>query len=380
MRAAWAAVPAALTACSVSPGVSGRVTSQGQPQPGLDVVRGSVSAVTDENGAFAWDTAQEGPVDVWLASDRVHTDFGCESPHAIVLPGDASPGLARIALLVRGVTEDLPDFDAHFTAAVENGRAEEVRRVDVEVREPTPTSDGARAWTLHVDVPPADRWALGLSTLVAAGEGQTVDQVLLLAGTDLRDGDVAAYDLYLSDETLRGWLAWDLSGPPGASSVELVETLDLGGLPVSVTTWRGPVRQPRLVPLVQRTAMSLPNAIEGRFTYGAAGVCASRSVTMSARFEVATGDDPAGTLRFPSPWPAPPLVEEVAEGVRFSGFPRDAARVTWSSSRWTGAGTGACGAVVSSSPVSTRGGSLAWSSGEVGGVCSLNPTWEATPP
>jgi hypothetical protein len=380
VRAARAAVLSALIGCAPTAGVWGRLTEAGQPRAGAAVTRGSLVATTDAEGGFSWDTGDEGPVDVWLSEDRVHTDLGCQSPHVIDLESDASAGSARIALLVRGVTAEQPTFVAQYTRAVSQGRSEVVHRGEVHVLAATPMGEGAKAWTLHVDVPPADRWALGLSTLVAAGEGQTVDQVLLLGGDDLRDGDVAAFDLYLSDETLRGWLAWDLSGPPGAAAVDLVETLTLDDLPIDVTTWRGPVRQPRLVPLVQRTAASLPTAIEGRFTYGPAEACQQRSVRMLARFSPAAEPDPAGTLRFAPPWPSPPLVALRGDVLQLSGFPRDAADVVWSSQGWTARGTGACGAVEVAVPVAARGGSLTWTTADVGGECALSPTWAADPP
>jgi len=380
VRAVGLAVLTSLTACVDEGRVWGRVTSDGVAVAGVTVRRGDARTVTDGDGGFGFDTAEEGTVDVLGLTGGAYTDLRCESPHAIALPEVVAQGTARVALLMRGVAADQPTFVAHYTSASAVGREERVAVTPVPVLAPTPLGGGGRAWAMHVDVPPADRWALGVSTLVTSGEGASVDQVLLLSGEDLRDGDVASYDLFLSDETLRGWLAWDLSGPPGAASVTLVETLALGDLPVSVTTWSGAVRQPRLVPLVQRTAATLPASIEGRFDYAAAGDCVERSVQLWADWRAAEGEDPAGTLRFRPPWPSPPQVDLRDGTVRLSGFPREEVAVVWTSSAWSGVGSGTCGAFALQPPVSSRGGALEWRAEAGGGRCALSPTWRVAPP
>jgi hypothetical protein len=352
--------------------ITGQLVADGAPLPDRAVSLADAVTRTDEAGRFAFDVAADGPVTAVLSAAQAFTDLSCDSPHALDASVTPPRATAPLTLRLRGLTrpraDAAPTFALHVTTLEGTEREPTQVRWDVDVDE-VGLAEGGDVW-LRADLPVARAWAMGLSTLWPAGSGLdgavTVDQVLLVNGGETRAGEAVALDVFLSDETLRGAMAWDASGPPGVASVEIVQGVPFGALVVEVTTWRGPVTGPMVLPVIRRVPDDAVEGVRGVFRYGPAGRCAARAVGMIGEVgELAgggagdTGGRARASLRFLEPFPPPPALDMEAGAApswSLSSFPLDGAalRFAWSDEAVTWWGRGRTGVA------GCRGVSLRW--------------------
>jgi hypothetical protein len=380
--------------------ITGQVLADGAPLADRVVTLGAEVARTDGAGRFAFDVAGDGPVTAVVSAAEAFTDLSCDSPHVVDASAPTARATAPLTLRLRGLTRPPagvePTFALHLTTLEGSERAPTQARWDIEIEEVVLT-EGGDAW-LRAEIPVARGWALGLSTLTprdaTPDAARSVDQVLLVTGGETRAGEPVALDVFLSDETLRGVMAWDASGPPGVASVEIVQSVLFGDLGVEVTTWRGPVAGPMILPVIRRVPDDRIEGVRGVFRYGPAGRCASRAVGMTGEIgaggiegAVDTGGWVGEALRFVGPFPPPPVLEmEAGSSPSWSmaSFPLEGAalRFAWSdaSVTWRGAGRtglGGCRQVSLAWPpelAARRGelvGEVAWEQADRWGRCDL---------
>jgi hypothetical protein len=236
--------------------------------------------------------------------------------------------------------------------------------VPVEIPDGEWTRDGATTWTRAISVPATGRWALTVSSLREARLGgdvhRVLDQVLAVGGDALAPGEVRYLEAFMSDETLRDVVYWDTTGPGGVQEARFQQLLEVQGIGVELTTWRGPVRQPIPVPIVQLFPGDELLGVRGTFSYAGAEDCAARVVEMDPIVREADVPlrvvEPGSTstervrakvLTFPEPFPPPPLLVLRDEGAVSWGFvPLEDARLSLSldtpSGPWRGGGQTGC--------------------------------------
>ncbi len=335
-----------------------------------------------------------------ISAQEAVTDLSCDSPHAVdatvAPPRDTAPFTVRLRGLTPWRSGAEPTFALHLTTLEGTEREPVQVRWDVPVDETIFTEGGDAL--LRARLPTARAWALGLTTLAptsrASNAPRSVDQVLLVTGGEIRADEALTLDVFLSDETLRGAMAWDASGPPGVEEVEIVQGVPFGELVVEVTTWRGPVAGPMILPLVRRVPDDPVIGVRGVFHYGPAGRCASRSVGMAGVLAEASPGEVADTaarvgdvLTFRPPFPPPPVLEMPlgpTPAWSLSSFPLEGVtlRFAWADERvsWRGqgrTGLGACRQVELAWPegLAPRQGELsgevAWEAGDRWGRCEV---------
>lgn len=382
----WAAW---LVACAPAPqGVVGHVVDVDGPVAGVEVRAADAVTTSDADGAFALDVPDAPPVLVVVGDDAV---AGLDCANDVVIDVSAPDPLptATLALVLREVRED-PEL--HLHAAVDVGTPREPEPVPWDPGPLVWAPDGPRTWTTSLAIPAAGRWSLGISVLRPAtfrGDvHHVVTQVVIVGGEGLAPGEVRYVEAPMSGETLRTTVYWDRSGPQGVEEAEFLQQVDVRGVPVEITTWRGPVARPIPVSAAQIIPGDPILGFRGVFTYNPAGACAVRQVGLDAILEETLvpgwlgnpgGDGVAVTataLRLPEPFPSPPMLALDA-GVSWSMVPLTPVSLALSLGRdgavLRGRGDGAC--TVRSLPVtgdwSAATGWLSWSADGRWGRCDV---------
>lgn len=342
--------------------VVGTVSRDGERVADVEVVGGAWSTTTDATGRFALTVeGGEAPPVAAITGDARVADLSCVEEVGLDLTAPVGRPTGTLALVLRQLPEDV-DLYVRFT--VVEGTDREPVQVPVEIPDGAWTRDGASTWTRAIEVPATGRWAITVSSLREARLGgdvhRVLDQVLAVGGDALAPGEVRYLEAFMSDETLRDVVYWDTTGPGGVQEARFQQLLEVQGIGVELTTWRGPVRQPIPVPVVQLFPGDELLGVRGTFSYAGVDDCSGRVVEMDPIVREADVPrrviEPGSTsnervrvkvLTFPEPFPPPPSVTLRDDGALSWAFvPLEDARLSLTldtaAGPWRGAGRTGC--------------------------------------
>jgi hypothetical protein len=390
---------ALLLACTSEPRrITGLVIDRDTPVDAAPVQAGTRTTITDARGQYRLEVypGTFPPVTAIPTPDRAHSNLSCGDAALLDVTVPIERPTATLAFILHNAG-GRPDFDVHYATM------EGTERDPVEVRWDLPSPVFERdprdntLWTATMEVPVAARWAVAVSALVQEErQGDTwwvVDQVLITTGDALGRGEVRYVEGFLSDETRRETRYWDTSGPGGVEEAVFLQQVQVDDFLIDMTTLRGPSGTALPVPVFLLRSDEELLGFRATFRYGAAGMCASRVVGMTASLVDGPLEAPSAAvpeppefplIRFEDPLPEPPILEiDKDDTLSWSLVPREGAALNMDlrgpNLRWTAVGEVGCPdeAIGWPTALDPRGnqritGSFGWTSELSSGTCEID--------